>query len=126
MLSFLFSGLHPTILRVLDGSYDSHFDAIDMLPTDYQQMFANVNTCLQSLVMAYLRVAPEIPLTRSISQPRLSSTYIINPNSNLLRSRAKSEFCMHPYLVRKFLKLMRNNSILLTSFLVAHSFHYST
>ncbi|KAG1489524.1 hypothetical protein G6F52_009557 [Rhizopus delemar] len=108
----------PPRLRGLDSPFALLFGAIDILPADYQQVVPSANTCLQLPVSACLRAVPNTPLNRSLPQLRLSSSYIRDLGSNLLRSRTAMEFHVHPYLARKFLRLVRKNHILLAPFLV--------
>ncbi|KAG1544258.1 hypothetical protein G6F49_011124 [Rhizopus delemar] len=116
--SFLFSDLRPPSLRGLDSPFALLFGAIDILPADYQQVVPSANTCLQLPVSACLRTVTNTPLTRSLRQLSLSSPYIRDIDSNLLRPRTAMEFHVHPYLSRKFLRLVRQNHILLAPFLV--------
>ncbi|KAG1450834.1 hypothetical protein G6F46_007350 [Rhizopus delemar] len=49
---------------------------------------------------------------------RLSVIYLVDPTTNRLRARTNSELQVHPYLARRFLRMVRHNSILLSPFLV--------
>ncbi|KAG1152983.1 hypothetical protein G6F37_006821 [Rhizopus arrhizus] len=106
--------LRPPLLCGLDSPFDLLFGAIDILPADYHQVIPSTNNCLQLPVSA----VPNTPLNRSLRQFRLSSPYIKDLDSNLLRPRTATEFHVHPYLARKFLRLVRQNHILLAPFLV--------
>lgn len=117
-LSFLFPDLRPPLLCGLDSPFALLFGAIDILPADYHQVVPSANNCLQLPVSACLRAVPNTPLNRSLRQLRLSSPYIKDPDSNLLHPRTATEFHVHPYLARKFLRLVRQNHILLAPFLV--------
>ncbi|KAG0760924.1 hypothetical protein G6F62_000372 [Rhizopus arrhizus] len=117
-LSFLFPDLRPPLLCGLDSPFALLFGAIDILPADYHQVVPSANSCLQLPVSACLRAVPNTPLNRSLRQLRLSSPYIKDLDSNLLHPRTATEFHVHPYLARKFLRLVRQNHILLAPFLV--------
>ncbi|KAG1460878.1 hypothetical protein G6F46_006870 [Rhizopus delemar] len=57
-------------------------------------------------------------LGRSLSQLCLSVVYLVDPTTNRLRARTNSELQVHSYLARRFLRMVRHNLILLSSFLV--------
>ncbi|ORE11382.1 hypothetical protein BCV72DRAFT_197826, partial [Rhizopus microsporus var. microsporus] len=118
-LSFLFLDLRPSSLRSFTNPLHLLFYAIDPLPMDFSPVVPNANTCLQLPVSAAVRTLSNITLTRSLSQLRLSTFSIQNPNSHPLRVRCQHELYIHPILSRKVLGMMiRNNQILLFEFLV--------
>ncbi|KAG1093831.1 hypothetical protein G6F40_012613 [Rhizopus arrhizus] len=117
-LSFVFRDLRPPYVCSSSSLFHLFFQAIDRLPHNFHSVIVNANTCLQLPISGVLRAPPVPPLRHSISQLRLSLVYLVNPTTNRLRARTNSEPQVHPYLTRRFLRMVRHNSILLSPFLV--------
>ncbi|KAG1051285.1 hypothetical protein G6F43_006494 [Rhizopus delemar] len=99
------------------NDYRLSFVFHDLRPS-YVRSSMNANICLQLPISEVLRAPPVPPLRRSLSQLRLSVVYLVDPTTNRLRARTNSELQVHPYLARRFLRMVRHNSILLSPFLV--------
>ena len=117
-LSFLFPDLRPAVVRSHNSPFYLLFKAVDILPSDYQSVVSNAATCLQLPVSGVLSKPPVDPIRRSLSQLRLSTFYVLEPSTNLLRARTNSEMTVYPYIARRFLRLVRENKIIISLFLV--------
>ncbi|KAG1054146.1 hypothetical protein G6F43_003832 [Rhizopus delemar] len=94
------------------------FKAMDVLSSDYQSVVPNTGTCLQLSFSGVLSRPPVDPIQRSLPQLQLSIFYVLEPFTNLLCACTNSEMTVHPYLTRRFLRLVRQTKTILSSFLV--------
>lgn len=77
-------------------------------------------------VLACLRAVPEVPLICFITHLYLPLAYIMDTNFNFLHPRARSKFCVHPYLSKEFFNWCRAIPYSWSLFWFIYSLHYST
>jgi hypothetical protein len=117
-LAFLFKDLRPPSLRSLNSVFTLLFRAVDPLPPSYESTVPNGRTCLALPVSVVLRATPRFTLHRSLACVRLSSIYVVDTTTGCLRAKTNSELDVSPILSRKFLRLVKNDDILLSNFLI--------
>lgn len=69
-------------------------------------------------VITVFRATPLFAMHRSVAHQRLSSVYVVDPTTGYLRAKTNSELVVSPNLYRKFLRLVKHDDILLSSFLI--------